>query len=309
MRVTHRMIVRTALRDMQNNMRSMASLQEQLSSGKRLHRPSDDPFAVERALNFRSELQALESSKRNIDLSLDWLNSGDAIMEQIGDIVIRARSVGLRGADDTVGSAARQALAAETSEMIGSMLQAANTSTQGRYYFSGYQIDRISFTGLDAGGNPTDDPGAIASVVYNGDNGAIVREVEPGVSLKINLTGNEPWLDPTQSDSIWAVLIDLRDSLQADDSAGARDALARMDSAMDRASQARAVIGAKVQRLEQAQSKLDSMTLGLEELLSKTENVDMAEAVVNYSQQEAIYQASLRVNSRILPMSLLDYLT
>ncbi|MGQ9552840.1 MAG: flagellar hook-associated protein FlgL [Anaerolineae bacterium] len=308
MRVTNQMLVRTALRDLQSSMQTLGIYQEQLSSGKRLHRPSDDPFAVERALSFRSELQALEVCKENIDLSRDWLNAGDITLEKMIDVLTRARSAGVRGADDSVGAAARQALANEVAQLLGSALQAANTSSQGRYLFAGYKINRVPFTGMDASSNPTNDAAQIASVVYNGDNGIIVREVEPGVNLEINLTGNEPWLNPTQDGSVFSVLIDLRDALAADDSGAISAAVSKLDECMDLTGQARATTGAKIQRLDLADEKLDSISLGLEELLSKAEDVDMAEAVVHYSQQETVYQAALKVNARVLPMSLLDYL-
>ena len=308
MRVTNQMLVRTALRDLQSSMQALGIYQEQLSSGKRLHRPSDDPFAVERALSFRSELQALEVCKENIDLSRDWLNAGDITLEKMIDVLTRARSAGVRGADDSVGAAARQALANEVAQLLGSALQAANTSSQGRYLFAGYKINRVPFTGIDASSNPTNDAAQIASVVYNGDNGIIVREVEPGVNLEINLTGNEPWLNPTQDGSVFSVLIGLRDALAADDSGAISAAVSKLDECMDLTGQARATTGAKIQRLDLADEKLDSISLGLEELLSKAEDVDMAEAVVHYSQQETVYQAALKVNARVLPMSLLDYL-
>ena len=308
MRVTHRMLVRSALRDLQASTQRLGAYQEQLSSGKRIHRPSDDPFGVQRALGFRGELKALEVCRQNISLSQDWLNATEITLDKLADVIIRARDVAIRGADDSVGQEARQALAAEAAQLLGSALQVANTSSQGRFLFAGYRIDQVPFGGQDEHGSPTDDPSAIVTVVYNGDSGAIVRELEPGVSLQINFTGAESWLDPDSATSVFAALIDLRDSLAAGDGDGVRDALGSLDTVLDMAVQARAVAGAKLQRLSLAGDKLEAVSLGLQSLLSATEDVDMAEAVVNYAQQEAVYRAALQVNSRILPMSLLDYL-
>jgi len=131
--------------------------------------------------------------------------------------------------------------------------------------------------------------------------------------MGINFTGapgagGEEWLDPTHTNSVFAVLTDLRDALAADNSIAIAGVVGRLDDCMDLTGQARAATGAKVQRLDLASDKLDSVALGLQELLSRTEDVDAAEAVMNLTQQEAIHQAALQVSSRVLPMSLLDYL-
>lgn len=308
MRVTHRMLVRTALRDLQNSTQRLGKYQEQLSTGKRIHRPSDDPFAVDRALSFRSELQALETSKSNIDLSRDWIDATDVTLSSMTDIIIRARNVATRGAEDSVGEEGRFALAQEAAQLLGSAIQAANTSSQERYLFAGYKVDDIPFVGLDSGGNPVSDPMSIASVQYNGDGGNIIREVEPGVTLQVNFNGQEAWLDPANTSSVFSGLLALRDALLSQDGNGIRDALDTLDGSIELLGQARAVAGARNQRLDLASDKLDSITLGLESLLSKTEDADIAEAAVNFSQEEALYKASLQVNARILPVSLLDYL-
>lgn len=310
MRITHRMLVRTALRDLSNSTQRLGKYMEQLSSGKRIRRPSDDPFAVARVLDFRSELQALEVSKRNIALGRDWLGAMEATIDKTNDMLIRAKGVALRGSDDSVGQEARQAMAAEAAQLLGSALQSANTGSQGHYLFAGYKISQVPFTGLDAGGNATEDPDSIVQVVYHGDNGSIVREVEPGVTMEINLTGEEPWLnpDPANAGSMFNIIIDLRDALAAGDADAVRQAADRLDGAITNVTRARGVVGAKLQRLTLAEDKLASVTLGLEDLISQTENVDMAEAMVNYSQQEAMHRAALQANSKSLPVSLLDFL-
>jgi flagellar hook-associated protein 3 FlgL len=308
MRITQQMLVRGALRDLNDSSQILAKLQSQLSSGKAIQTPSDDPFGTERALRFRQEIQALSVCRENMDLSKDWLNAADTTLSKVTDMLVQARAIGMRGADDAIGQEARAALAAQVSEMLGSMLQSANSTSQGHYLFAGYKIDTMPFTGLDASGNATSDPSKIVSVQYNGDDGSIVRELEPGVDMQVNMTGKETWLDPTQPNSVFSAMIALRDGLAAGDGDAVRSALTRIDRCSDLLGEARAVIGAKTQRLDLAADKVDTIVLGLKSLLSKTEDTDMAQAIVNYQQQNAVHQAALQVNARLLPMSLLDYL-
>ena len=308
MRVTHNMLMQTALRDIRNSMAGLSRFQEQVASGKKLSRPSDDPFAVERALAFRAELRALEACRRNIELADDWLSATDTTLEKLSDIVVRARNVGIRGADDSLDAQARGALAAEAAQLLGSALQAVNTTVQGRFLFAGYRSDEPPFVGLDNAGQPTQNPQAIASIQYVGDDGAMIRALEPGVTLTINITGAEPWLDPAEPGSLLNVLLQLRDALQANDTGAVRAALDQLDSALTSALEARAAVGAKLQRLTLAKDKLDAISLGLQELLSKTEDTDIAEAMMHFTQQETMYRAALQAAARVLPMSLLDYL-
>ncbi|MGI6207296.1 MAG: flagellar hook-associated protein FlgL [Anaerolineae bacterium] len=308
MRITHRMLVRTALDDLRSGMARMARYQEQLATGKAIHRPSDDPFGIQRSIRFRSELQALEVCQRNIGLAKDWVNATDVALEKLTDVLISAQNLALRGADDSVGTEARQAAGMEAAQLLGSALQCANSGGYGRYLFAGYKIDRPPFVGLDAASNPTEDPAEIVAVQYKGDAGEIERELEPGVSLRINIDGQVPWLDPSNPDSVFPLLIDLRDALCSGDGDAVRAVLGRFEDVLQTVTTAWATVGAKAQRLTMAQDKLEAVSLGLKELLSKTEDVDMAEAVVNSSQAAAVQQAALQVNARILPVSLLDYL-
>ena len=308
MRVTHQTLVRAALSDLGKSAAAMAKYQQQLSSGKRISVASDDPFGTERALGFRASISSLEQARRGISMSANWLNATDSTLDTISEVLVRARVLAVEGSSDASGSDAATAMSAEAAQLLGSALEAANTSSSGWYLFAGFQVDTPPFEGIDSGGNVTSDPAAVVSVVYNGDGGQIVRDVEPGVNMTINITGTDPWLDPAQDGSVFSTLADLRGALAANDTDAVRETIDRLDDLVSQCSRQRGIAGAKLQRISLADDKLASMSIGLESLLSETEDADMAEAMVNFSQQEAVYNAALKVNSQILPMSLLDYL-
>lgn len=308
MRVTHKTLIRDALKDLQSAAASMSKYQMQLSSGKAIQKPSDDPFGAERALNLRSSIASIEQAQRNIASSEDWLNATDSALSNFSDILTEARSIAIRGSSDSAGADANTTYAKVVSELIASAIQAGNSSSGGWYLFAGYQVDEVAFEGLDAGGNVTSDPEAMVSVRYNGDGGGIEREVEPGVEMTINTTGAEAWLDPTDSSSVFATLIALRDALAANDSDAALATIGNLDDLISQCSLHQGVVGAKLQRLTLANDKLSDMSVNLQSLLSQTEDADMAEATVYFSQQQVCYQAALKVNSQVLTVSLFDYL-
>jgi len=308
MRVTHKTLIRDALQDLQSAATSMAKYQMQLSSGKSIQKPSDDPFGTERSLNLRSSIAAIEQAQRNIASSEDWLNATDSSMGHFSDILTEARSIAVRGASDSAGADANATFAKVVSELIASAIQAGNSSSGGWYLFAGSQVDEVAFEGLDAGGNVTSDPEAMGSVRYTGDDGTIQREVEPGVEMTINTTGSEAWLDPGDSGSVFATLIRLRDALATNDSDAVLATIGDLDNLISQCSLQQGVVGAKLQRLTLANDKLSAMSVSLQSLLSQTEDADMAEATVYFSQQQVCYQAALKVNSQILTVSLFDYL-
>jgi flagellar hook-associated protein 3 FlgL len=107
----------------------------------------------------------------------------------------------------------------------------------------------------------------------------------------------------------FTALMNLRDHLNAGDSAAvtAND-ISAVDAAMDTILSARAEVGAKMNRIEAAQGRQDLLQVNLEDLRSKSEDTDFADAVTKYSIQETVYKASLQVGGKAIQPSLLDYL-
>jgi flagellar hook-associated protein 3 FlgL len=71
---------------------------------------------------------------------------------------------------------------------------------------------------------------------------------------------------------------------------------------------ARAVVGALSNRLEAAGSRLGELEQSTTQLLSETEDADMAKTLVDYSMQQSVYQAALKAGSQLIQPSLLDFL-
>ena len=83
MRVTHRMVAETTIRNMRTNLDKLESLQDNLTTGHRITRPSDDPVAVAQTLSYKSSLAAGETYLRTIDDSTSWLNATDGMPRSV----------------------------------------------------------------------------------------------------------------------------------------------------------------------------------------------------------------------------------
>lgn len=299
MRITQKMLVTSALNGMQTNLRRLSDTQRQAVTTKRVNRPEDDPFAVEQSLGFRSKIKASETARNNIAMSKDWLYATDDALGHAGDLLTRTRSLALQGASDTLGPEERQSISTEVNQILEEMLAVANTRHGDDTLFSGFKLDSPAFV------ESRDANGQITSVAANGDiTGQIVRQVEPGIDMVVNVSGDRVFPD------IFNTLINLRDSLVQSpfDLNAVSTALDDLKTNLDTTLDVRAAVGTKVRRLESATERMSATELGMQELLSKAEDADMTEVVTDLNQQKFVYQTALAVNGQVLRTSLLDFI-
>jgi flagellar hook-associated protein 3 FlgL len=294
MRITNPMVSDTVLRNLQNNLAELERLQNQLTSGKRLSRPSDDPPAVETALNYHATIAAGEQYLRNMDSSSAWLQATDATLGSANDLLQRARELAVQGANDTLDTNQKADIAAEVDQLLQQMVQLGNATLKGQRLFAGLKTDANPFT-LNAG-PPT-------TVAYSGDNGQMLREIDVGTTMAINTPGNSVFAPA------FAALISLRDNLRAGNSAAVRATdIPGVDAALDTVLTTRASVGAKVNRLQGAQDRQQQLQARITELLAKTEDTDYTAAISDFTQQDTVYKASLQAAAKALQPSLMDYL-
>jgi flagellar hook-associated protein 3 FlgL len=290
-RITNSMVSRTVLSDIQDVFGKLSRTQERLSSGKQLTKPSDDPFAASRALLYRTGLDANKQYQTNVNEAKAWLDASDTALAQLGDSSSRARELILQGANGTNSQVQRDAIAQELDQIADSIKTVANTQYAGRYIFSGTATQTAPFT---VGGADT----------YLGDTAAINREIGQNIQVPVNVTGDTV-VSPLLA-AIRQAAIDLR--------AGGTPAnlsttdLQAMDAATDAIQTTRSSVGARVNRLTAAQDRLQQLELAQTQQLSDTEDADIAQSMIDYSTQSAVYQAALRAGSQLIQPSLLDFL-
>ncbi len=182
MRVTNKMMSEQVVFNLQRSMQRYLTLQTNMSTGRRINAPSDDPVGTVRDLNYRTELNDLTQWQKNISQARNWTNNYDTILGDMKDFVSSAREIAVAMADGTYDSAARQASASEVDSIIDQILQMANSELEGRRVFGGNITQRKPFTVSAAG------------VLYRGDNGKIEFEIESGQRSQVNFNGQEMFL-------------------------------------------------------------------------------------------------------------------
>jgi flagellar hook-associated protein 3 FlgL len=302
MRITTNMVAAVTLRDLTQDFSNLSALQDKLSSGKRITKPSDDPYGTSRALGLSSDLGGLQQYRRNVDDGTSWLSTSDTALSKISDVLQRARELLVQAGNDSAGAQSRTAIAAEIDQLTESVKQEANVEYAGQHVFSGTATTTAPY--LQG-----------ATDAYQGDNGAITRAIGPGVQVQVNedvssLLGNgQAANDGKLLDTLRDIADDLRNPNQTAAGANLRGTdLQRLDASMDTLNALRADVGARLNRLALAGDRLQTLEGGTTQQLSDVQDADIAKTITDYSTQQAAYEAALRAGAHIVQSSLLDFL-
>lgn len=296
-RMTQNMLSHQSFSGMQSAMNRVAKAQEQLTTGRLINRPSDDPTGATTAMRIRSSLSNQQQFVRNADDAVGWLDQTDGTLSTMGDQVIRARDIALQGANTgAMGPEARAALATEIDQIRAGLISSANAQ----------YLDRPIFGGVTAGSKAYNPDGTLADPTTIGAGAGVVRTIAEGARVRIDVEG--PDVFGTSPNSVFDRLDALSTALKTNDQAGISAAVDGLKTDGDRIANVRSDIGARTVRVENARSVADSATLTLKNALSEVENVDLAKATVELGLQSVAYQAALGATSKVLQPSLLDFL-
>ncbi len=301
MRVADSTLKHNVVRNLRTSMREMSKLQLQLASGKAINKPSDNPVMATKILNINAALSESQQFLRNVQDGEAWLNMTDSTLDKMGEALHRARELSLGGLTGTAPEDARRYTAMEIDQVIRHMVSLANSSFDG---------DRFIFGGSYFRENPyviTETDGMVSAVTPNPNGagagqGKISYEIIRGISMDVNTPGQELLMDG----DIFTSLIALRDALLG--TGDGDEAIRGVDKALDHVLYHRAVVGAKTNRLDMTAARYGEEQMTLRELKSRIEDVDIAEAIMNFNVKEKVYHASLAMGARVMQPTLLDYI-
>lgn len=293
-RVTQSMLTDRSLGSLQHSLTRLSQIQEHLSTGRVLNRPSDSPSEAATAMRLRSAVASQQQYGRNAEDGLGWLSTIDSTLQGASAQIRRARDLAIQGANAASGPTAREALAAEIDQLRAGLVSGANTMYLGRPVFGGTTAGSAAYT----------DTAGVAA--YVGDGNPVNRTVADGVSVDVQLAG--PAAFGPDGASVFDHLTALSAALRAGDVAGIRAGIDQVSAAGDRVSSALSDVGSRTVRIELAAERAAGMELDLANRLSEIENADLPKTMVELQMQEVAYQAALAATSRVLQPSLVDFL-
>ncbi|MBI5797263.1 MAG: flagellar hook-associated protein FlgL [Planctomycetes bacterium] len=299
-RITQESLNRTTLSNINLNYKKIQGIQEKLSSGKQINRPSDDPSGTRKVLGLRAEELQVQQFLDNTETAKEQINYTSNTLESIQELLSKIKDLAIQAGNDTLGQSDRNIIANELDELLESVLQNANTDNNGRYIFSGTKTLTSAFTATrDSNGN-------ISSVSYNGNNEEIKYQIGPDTFIQVNLPGGKLF----QDNKAFSTLISLRDALKAStfDSTAFSNLRNTFDTATNALSTEITKFGAKANRLEMTTNSLENSQTALKELISYTEDADVASLIVDLQHQENVLQSSLKTGAMVIQQTLLDFL-
>lgn len=293
------MLVNDLRRNLNNNMRNIDIYQRQLSTGRKINLPSDNPAGLVKSLRLRTNLLEGEQYLANIGEAINFMETTDSALDNIDSIIQRVRELSVNAANGSNDDSARQAIAAEIRELNDQIKLIANTTYGTKHIFAGTNVTEPPY---QEGANPQN---------WVGNNQVMELEIGVGVKVAINLTDSSMdnfFIGNATDPGIISHLDTLANDIEAGNLDQVSASLGTTDILINNLLSARASVGAKVNRLELQQSRLDSTQISFTGLLAQTEDADMSEVILQLKMQENVYQASLAAGARIIQPSLVDFL-
>lgn len=305
-RITQNMMNTQLVRNLYTNLNNMDRLQNQLATGRKINKPSDDPVGISFAMRYRSDLTANEQYQQNVSSSISWLEYTDSMLGQANSVFQRVRELSVQGANGSNPQLAADAIRAEIVQLKEQLVKIGNSEFNGKYVFNGQITDKAPYSELSGAKNYDDGTGNSDQGLT--DQGLIQFEIGVGIKIPVNTTGNNIFGQPDDPDNAFKVLDDIAGYLAAGDFASVSNSLGRLDTRINKFLETRSDIGAKLNRIELADERLKDIDLNLQTLQSSTEDADLAEVVTDLKVKENVYQASLSVGAKIIQPSLVDFL-
>lgn len=310
MRITNNTLSGNYLRNLNKNLEKMHKSQNQRSSLKEVSKPSDDPMLVSKIMNLRQNIQANEQYKKNINDGIGWTDTADGALDTVSSTLLRARELIQYGANGSLSETDRLALKDEVDMLQGQLSQVLNTNYDGRYIFGGQKTTTPPFAKYVPKDPPVLPPIVTPDIEYNGDSGLIKREIAQNINVDIEADGSK--ITQAGGKDLFVLLKNVSNALKDGDQTSldklSGEYLGEIDLHVDNVIRFRTKMGANSNRLEAAKQRNESENLGMKTNLSTSEDIDLAEKMMEYSMMSTSYQASLSVGAKILQSSLLDYI-
>ena len=291
-RVTEKSIATNILVGLQGNLGKLGDIQQKLSSGKQISRPSDSPTGTVAAMQYRGDLAAAKQYSRNADDGLGWLGLTDGTLGNIMDQVQRARSLVLEGMSNGSGGSpdARAAIASEIDQIHDATIGLANT----RYG------DRPIFGGTTTSNSAYDTAGT-----YLGDNAVVQRTVGDNVKVQVATPG--PSVFGSGAGQLFQIMADAANDLRTNPANLSAD-LDRLDTITTTLKAVQSSVGARYNQVSQMQDFANSKVDSLGVQISDVEDIDLPKTITDMQLQQVAYQAALAAGAKVVQPSLIDFL-
>lgn len=296
MRVSTSQMQFESINAMLDQQAKLSKTQLQLSSGRRILTPSDDPSGSKQILDLGQAIAVTQQYGRNADAAEARLNLEETQISSGVDLLQRARELTVQALNGTATADQRQAAALEIRQLQEQMVTLSNSKdANGEYLFAGYQTDTEPFTA--SGG----------SVVYNGDQGQKTLQIGDSRRIATGDSGSAVFMKiPGTAESVFSTLDKLATELESNTPNSAR--LDDIDASMKNLVRTQTAIGARLNAISAQRDVNSAALLQMQQNKSSVEDLDYASAVSELNKQMVGLQAAQQSYVKIQGLSLFNYL-
>jgi flagellar hook-associated protein 3 FlgL len=293
MRITQQVTYNTYINDLMRRQESIYDLHRQLSTGKRVNLPSDDPVKTDDILSSKSMLADMDQYDRNIDGGISYLSIVEKTLDSAKDVLTKLQELAVDQASGTKDSASRANTAIVVNNLFKELISLSNTSYDNRYVFSGYKTDTEAF---DSTG------------VFQGDGSRYGVQTGPNTTVEVGVNGGEAFSGTGGGVDIFQIISAFEAALTGNDASGIQAAIDDLDEAFNQISNAVADIGGKVTRLSAMKDSLANSRLQLKTNISGLEDADLTSVISELKLGQIALEAAMTSAGKVFSVNIFDYL-
>ncbi len=306
MKVSTSLFFERASTQLGNVQGSLAKTQEQLSTGKQITKPSDEPDKASTVTRLESEMARQKSYQETLTTVQTRLTSQETSLRNVSDVLIRIKELTVQAANDTVSSADRKAIGLEIIGLRDQLLSQANAQdTNGNFLFAGSRSTQAPYA-LDANGH----------ITYQGDQSRMKVQVGDNRRMNANTPGSDVFLRVIRDDgkgnqvgvNFFEALKDLSDAITNGLPKDMDRGLGEIDILQQGISNATAQIGSDMSVVDMQNSVLDETTLRLKSTLSDVQDLDYTEAITRMNKDQLALEAAQSTFAKIAKLTLFSYI-
>ncbi len=284
----------------------LSKVQEQLSTGLQIVKPSDEPDKASMVTRLEGEIARTLSYQETLKSVNVRLTAEETALKNSSDVMFRIKELTVQAANDTLGTLDRQSVAREISTLKEQILSLANSQdSNGNYLFSGSKATQPAF-GKDATGR----------VIYQGDHARMKVNVGDNRRMNLNMPGSDAFVRVVRDDGkggkvgvdFFQSLDDLVNAIQSTDRSGIQRGISELDTLQNGISEGLGQVGADLTVVDFQNNLLDQVKLRLETTRSDVQDLDYTEAITRMNKDQLALEAAQSSFAKISQMNLFKFL-
>lgn len=321
MRITQKNLTRAYLSGLNRNISQLSKSNERLSSGKRINRVSDQVTDAQKALKVRNQIRNNEQFVRNIQSIKNEISAQESSAMQMNEILIDVKELLVKAGSGVNSDSDKTIIANEINQLNKSILQLVNVKSSDRYTFSGLnneapiQVDNngiVLFNGVNVDDIVETDLKDDSIFIDVGLGMKFDTQIDQSSVVQLNtsaihLLGYGKNGNGTPNNLV-SLLNKVVSDLKSGDVSQISEYQKQLKESINRVLVQVTDIGTRYAYLENSINRLENEKLNLTEQQNHLESIDYEEETILNKSYDMAYQISLQLGSKVLPLSIFDFM-